>query len=73
MEVGALKKEATVLEDAAATAARSSMAGVMQRRSRWCCSGAWDGDGGSGVMMVVELWWVAVGRQPEEKAARGCE
>ncbi|GKG03351.1 hypothetical protein Tco_0310987, partial [Tanacetum coccineum] len=23
---------------------------------QWCCSGAWDGDGGSGVMMVVELW-----------------
>ncbi|GJY01178.1 hypothetical protein Tco_0359330 [Tanacetum coccineum] len=33
-------------------------------------SGAWDGDGGSGVMMVVELWWAAVGRQLEEVEAR---
>ncbi|GKB76480.1 hypothetical protein Tco_0943375 [Tanacetum coccineum] len=31
--------------------------------------GAWDGDGGSGVMMVVELWWAAVGRQLEERVA----
>ncbi|GKE91357.1 hypothetical protein Tco_1572452 [Tanacetum coccineum] len=36
-------------------------------------SGAWDGDGGSGVMMVVELWWAAMGRQPEERATRGGE
>ncbi|GJS86347.1 zinc finger, CCHC-type containing protein [Tanacetum coccineum] len=35
------------------------------------CDG--DGDGGSGVMMVVELWWAAMGRQPEERAARGGE
>ncbi|GKF16869.1 hypothetical protein Tco_0061787 [Tanacetum coccineum] len=40
---------------------------------QWCCSGAWDGDGDSGVMMVVELWWAAVGRQPEERVARGGE
>ncbi|GJY28957.1 hypothetical protein Tco_0404724 [Tanacetum coccineum] len=41
--------------------------------SRWRCSGAWDGDGGSGVIMVVVLWWAAVGRQPKERAARGSE
>ncbi|GJT23077.1 hypothetical protein Tco_0893014 [Tanacetum coccineum] len=46
----------------------------------WCWSGGgvivvrwewrWDDDGGSGVMMVVELWWAAMGTQPEERAAR---
>ncbi|GJY39606.1 hypothetical protein Tco_0425970 [Tanacetum coccineum] len=40
---------------------------------RWRCSGAWDGDGGSGVIKVVVLWWAVVGRQPEERAARGGE
>ncbi|GJY08677.1 retrovirus-related pol polyprotein from transposon TNT 1-94 [Tanacetum coccineum] len=39
-----------------------------------CCygrrrGGRGDGDG-SEVMMVVVLWWAAVGRQPEERAAR---
>ncbi|GJW14487.1 hypothetical protein Tco_0018620 [Tanacetum coccineum] len=36
-----------------------------------------DGSGGvvvvRGMVMVVELWWAAVGRQPEERAARGGE
>ncbi|GKG40773.1 hypothetical protein Tco_0469985, partial [Tanacetum coccineum] len=57
------------------------MAAVPQCGRRWCgCGGGgvrrwwwWFGDGDSRVVMVVELWWAAMGRQPEERAARGGE